>query len=328
MAESRDFGTLINERRLALGYSLGQLANRVRATASDVRAWERGQRAPNAALVGRLAKELELDPGELSAAAERVRSAGKAAASAADGATAVIAATVFSDAADTASVDPEEEEQVVAEAREERPTKSEGEEHPERGRDQLPADPGDEPAAAKAPADVAAAEPIAERPSSEDPRDSAEPSTALVAAAAGPADGDEVADAPVTERPETAEPSTTERVLTDVPTEAVPVVPTAAAGPSAEPVATVLAPSRPTAPAAPQQRSAPTAFEPFTSFLRTLYDPERRYLFWIRTALIVIVMLVFLRILASAVPAFFDTIGEILDTIESTPTDTTLIPGG
>jgi transcriptional regulator with XRE-family HTH domain len=328
MADSHDFGTLINERRLALGYSLGQLANRVRATASDVRAWERGQRAPNSALVARLAKELELDPGELSGAAERVRSAGAADSPAADGATATIATTVFSDAADTASVHPEDEENVVAEAKEERPptpaAAQQAAPQTEESNEAAPADTA-EPAV-----DVAADEPMVERPFWEEQPDVDEPATAVVAAAEGrPEDDGRAADSP-TYLDTSSDVSATEPLLTDMPTEAVPVVPAAgaAAGPVSEAVATVLAPSRPTAPAPAQQTAGPSTFEPFTSFLRTLFDPERRYLFWIRTALLVIVMLVFLRILATAVPAFFDTIGEILDTIESTPTDTTLIPGG
>ncbi len=45
------------------------------------------------------------------------------------------------------------------------------------------------------------------------------------------------------------------------------------------------------------------------------------------TALTVIVLLIGLRVLAWAVPAFFDALGDILSTIESTNPTATTIPG-
>jgi transcriptional regulator with XRE-family HTH domain len=102
--------------------------------------------------------------------------------------------------------------------------------------------------------------------------------------------------------------------LVDAPTEAVPVVGQA-------PVIVVTAP-------------APAAAEPATGlygsyrrFLAVLFDRDRPYLSWIRAALTVIVLLIGLRVLAWAVPAFFDALGDILSTIESTNPTATTIPG-
>jgi|GEM_PF-1775367 len=275
MAAGRDFGTLVNERRLALGYSLGQLANRLHTTASEVRAWERGQSAPNDEFVTKIAEALHLDEGELAAAAHRVAEPAKASPSPdADEATAVVVSPVFSDAADTGGHG----------------------EHPDAAGVPDAADGAD-------PADVAASPPVAaQTPSPEPPAaPGPEPELAAVAvvAAGSAAGGDDAVR------------------LADLPTESVPVVPADAA-------VDQVAPSRPTQPAQPQTRSA---LDPVSSFLRVVFDPDHRYLFWIRTALMVVVLLVFLRVLAWAVPAFFDTLREILDTIESSTTDTTL-PGG
>ena len=52
-----------------------------------------------------------------------------------------------------------------------------------------------------------------------------------------------------------------------------------------------------------------------------IFDPKRRILFWIRTVLTLIVLLVLLRVLMWAVPEFFEALKDILDTIESTPTE-------
>jgi transcriptional regulator with XRE-family HTH domain len=102
--------------------------------------------------------------------------------------------------------------------------------------------------------------------------------------------------------------------LIDAPTEAVPVVEPA-------PVMVVAAP-------------APAAVEPTTGlygsyrrFLAVIFDRDRPYLSWIRAALTVIFLLIGLRVLAWAVPAFFDALGDILSTIESTNPTATTVPG-
>ena len=304
MAAGRDFGELINERRLALGYSLGQLANRVRSTASEVRAWERGQRAPSDEVVSRLATELDLDPDDLVVAAHRLdddhsqdQEKAQQDADATAEATAAVMGPVFSDAADTAiDAGPDEEDQ--------------------------PGVPDPEPAFDGDPD---------ESDGEESTPDSEEPAAAPVAAgadaespAASPSGGDEppAGGGDVTTDEDTK--------LADLPTEAVPIVaaPVAIEGAAVavDEVVAVQAPSRPI-PEQPAPATKPGPLDPITSFLRVLFDPDRRYLFWARTVLMLVVFIIFFRVLAWAVPAFFDTLGEILDTIESTTTDTTL-PGG
>ena len=271
MSDDRDFGTIINERRLELGYSLGQLANRIGVTAAQVRAWERGAETPDDATVGRIAGELDLPGAELRSS---IRTAAAAKVAPArperpEEATAAVMA-VFSDAGDTVSaVDPTEA-----------------------GSDRAP----DEPAAIDAPGEEKPSPP-GELHEGSDLVD--EPTEAVDVVAASPPPG-----------------------------EAFPVVPV----PSAPAGVAVAAPPHaasarePVAPTTPPEMQEPGLLAGWNRTLRTLFDPERRYLFWLRTALTVLILLVFLRVLAWAVPAFFDTLGDILDTIETT-TDTTIIDG-
>ena len=55
--------------------------------------------------------------------------------------------------------------------------------------------------------------------------------------------------------------------------------------------------------------------------METIFDRDKPWLFWIRTGLLLISMLILLRILAWAVPEFFTALGDILDTIQSTNPD-------
>lgn len=54
--------------------------------------------------------------------------------------------------------------------------------------------------------------------------------------------------------------------------------------------------------------------------LRYLYDPEKPWLYWVRAALTVVVLLVLVNILFDSVSELFDKLGELLDTIEPTET--------
>lgn len=58
---SRTIGEQIRERRLAAGMSLGQLASKVHLTAAAVRSWERGESFPDSSIHGALAEVLDLD---------------------------------------------------------------------------------------------------------------------------------------------------------------------------------------------------------------------------------------------------------------------------
>lgn len=107
--------------------------------------------------------------------------------------------------------------------------------------------------------------------------------------------------------------------LIDAPTEAVPVV-----GQQPPLVIPLVAPTpSPAATAEP----TPTAYGSFQRFLATVFDRDRSYLFWIRTALTIVMLLIGFRVLAWAVPALFDALGDILGTIESTDPTPTTIPG-
>jgi transcriptional regulator with XRE-family HTH domain len=67
MSEPQTLGDLIRERRLALGFSAGQLAMRLHSTAAVVRTWERGHEpVPDDALAD-LAELLALDESDLRA---------------------------------------------------------------------------------------------------------------------------------------------------------------------------------------------------------------------------------------------------------------------
>ncbi|CAN5257744.1 hypothetical protein BH24ACT7_BH24ACT7_20310 [soil metagenome] len=112
-------------------------------------------------------------------------------------------------------------------------------------------------------------------------------------------------------------PAATGRELIDAPTEAVPMVE------RQQPVMALTAP--------PMRPSTAPRSEPATGFQRfmeTVFDPDRPYLFWVRTALTVILLLIGLRVLAWALPAFFDALGDILSTIESTNPTSTTFPSG
>ena len=62
MAGHEELGVLIREARLKRGMSLGQLASAVGRSSSSVRRWERGDVAPAATVLPKLAAILEIDP--------------------------------------------------------------------------------------------------------------------------------------------------------------------------------------------------------------------------------------------------------------------------
>lgn len=106
--------------------------------------------------------------------------------------------------------------------------------------------------------------------------------------------------------------------LIDAPTEAVPVV-----GRQPPLVIPLVPPAQPTAATEP----VPRAYGSLQRFMATVFDRDRSYLFWIRTVLTIVMLLVGFRVLAWAVPALFDALGDILGTIESTNPTPTTIPG-
>ena len=110
--------------------------------------------------------------------------------------------------------------------------------------------------------------------------------------------------------------------LLDAPTEAVPV-----------PVITGTATAARAGRAAAVLEAPPPALSPDTNVsadedlgllrylepLRVLFDPNSRYLYWIRAGLTTVVMLIFVVILMSQLGNLLDAISELLDTIEPIP---------
>ena len=68
MSDSPTLGTMIRERRLEQGLSLGQLATKLGHTSASVRRWERGEDVPSNALIVRIADVLDLDEAAMRAA--------------------------------------------------------------------------------------------------------------------------------------------------------------------------------------------------------------------------------------------------------------------
>ena len=65
MSDDQPVGEFIRERRLALGFSAGQLAMRLGSTAAIVRSWERGQEPVPSDVYSGLAELLDVEPSQL-----------------------------------------------------------------------------------------------------------------------------------------------------------------------------------------------------------------------------------------------------------------------
>jgi len=261
MTEESTLGDLVRERRLAAGYSLGQLASKVGRTAAVVREWERGEGYPDPDLVERLAETLEIDLGDI------------------------------------AAMLPPPEAAVPPPPPEPEPP--------------APAAPAVAPPAAPAavPAEATPATPAADDdvPQMDDDLDLGDLwSAADTAIEVG--DPVEVGDPP---------PPIPVLDLADAPTEAIfPPVGAPFPEPAREPyaeapaaVATMTAPRRPPSP-------WDAWFDPF----RALFDPQKRWLYWIRAVLTIVVIIVLFLVLAWAVKELFAALSEVLHSIE--PTDT------
>jgi transcriptional regulator with XRE-family HTH domain len=112
--------------------------------------------------------------------------------------------------------------------------------------------------------------------------------------------------------------------LLDAPTEAVPVpiiTDTATAARAGRAAAVLEEP--PPGPGAAfgasgDEQGLLRYLEPF----RVLFDPEQRYLYWIRAGLTIIVMLVFVVILLAQLGNLLDAVGELIDTIKPATNNT------
>jgi transcriptional regulator with XRE-family HTH domain len=259
MIDESTLGDMVRERRLAAGYSLGQLASKVGRTAAVVREWERGEGYPDPDLVERLAETLEIDLGEIAA---------------------MLPAPAPS---------PAPEPEPVAPA-------------PERATSRQ--------AAPEAPADAAPADADDAVPQMGDDLDLDD----LWAEADTDLDIDVAAVPEADETPAGAPAGVPVLDLADAPTEAI-FPPAGAAFPVpqtevAVPANTITIPPR-----------RPMPWDAWLNPFRALFDPKRRWLYWIRAVLTIAVFVVLLMVLAWAVKELFSALSELLDSIE--PTDTT-----
>lgn len=290
MSDPNTLGSLVRRRRLESGYSLGQLASKVGKTAAEVRAWERDNELPEHGILERLAETLELDIAEIKQRLEEEQEAAVAEAA---------KATAAEEAVDDDMV---AEEPVAEDAEEPRSTKAADSpvefpaETPEGLEESDPGSTSDAAGAADTEADVPGGAGDEDQPgfAVEDP----------FAAPTPDAEGEAFS-------------------LLDAPTEAVPVpiiTETAAAARAGRAVAVIEEP----APPLPVVEPAPDADPGLLRYLeplRMLFDPQSRYLYWIRAGLTIIVLLVFAVILFDQLGKLLDAIGELLDTIEPAATN-------
>ncbi len=110
--------------------------------------------------------------------------------------------------------------------------------------------------------------------------------------------------------------------LLDAPTEAVPVpiITETATAARASRAAAILEEPRPLPVVEPAPDADPGLLR-YLEPLRLLFDPQSRYLYWIRAGLTIVVMLIFAIILFDQLGKLLDAVGELLDTIEPTATD-------
>ena len=300
MSARQHIGEVIREKRLAHGYSLGQLATRVGKTAAVVRAWERGEDMPETDTHEALFATLEIDldevrdliappPVEEPAVEELVEEPAEepTVAEAEEPEPTGAAAAVFSDAAATAAsvaVDHEAVDPVVA-------TPSDDE-----------APPGAE-AEAAAETEPGDADPTAVTDASEE-LDEAQTERET-----------EVSGRDTLERPaldETGSPA----FLADEPTEAIPAPVATLAPPLVEPSGyDIIEPVVAETPSSPPLTVPPLRLP---NPIRLLFDPHRRFIYWIRYALTIVVLFVLLRLFFWAAGELWTALGDLLDTFRAT----------
>ncbi|MFQ5555304.1 MAG: helix-turn-helix domain-containing protein [Acidimicrobiia bacterium] len=284
-------GELIRERRLALGFSLGQLATQLGETPAEVRRWERGEDVPGRIATTQLARVVDVDVEVLEAMRpEDVDQDPAADDPVADDAAvhpaldtpaasepAPAIAGSFSDAAATASSTVIDGQGTGDESTEDRPPDAEP-------RDAVPTDTvptGDE----TTDADAA------------DPPPTRQPADAVPAQLRGHEEQREITAAPM---------------ITEAPTESIPA-----------PVATI--PRREeaslAAPEVPVKTRAPNPLE-------LLFDPRRRWIYWIRYVLTVVALLVLFRVFVWAAGELWAALGELLDGFQSTEDADALVRSG
>lgn len=330
MNKEASLGGTVRDRRLALGYSLGQLANKVNKTAASIRAWERGDTVPTDDETVALSDALDLD-GDL------LLSLRKASIAAAP----MPVEPADIEAADVDVDDPWEPEDAAAADGDEAAEVDESDGPEPAKRDESPEiEDGDaEPAAA---ALVAAddEEPLEEGPVEDHiDIDSAtqggealvDTVAALTAAEFADEAEDTVVDASADARgPEmdgsSPDPaivgSTAKPALHEAMTEAVPVVPAGAVAVATDAMPDLRAVTAEPHTAPGSSNPVVQAWDNVVDTYHRVFDPRRKWIYRVRWVLLLIAFFFMLRILAWAGGELWDAIGEVLDGIAFTPSET------
>jgi transcriptional regulator with XRE-family HTH domain len=281
MSDPNTLGSLVRKRRLEAGYSLGQLASKVGKTAAEVRSWERDAEMPEHGIIERLSSTLEIDLDEIQKRLDEGKKALEAERK---------AAAIAAEAAEKIKAETEEPVEFPENEAEAAADEQDG--------NDLPGFAVDDPFTPPPPLGDEAISDVEDEPSVED----AQPDTDGEDL---PSEGEEDADIG----------------LLDAPTEAVPVpiITETAAAARAGRAAAVLEepPPPPLPPIGPAPDSDPGLLR-YLEPLRLLFDPNSRYLYWIRAGLTVAVLLVFAVIFFDNLGKLLDAFGELLDTIEPT----------
>lgn len=325
MNKDGSLGAIIRDRRLALGYSLGQLATRVHKTAASIRAWEKGDSVPDKSEVPKLADVLDLDAellaGLLSDAAASTPKAAPAETATAKKAPAKKRTAEKAPATKTpAKPSPGEPPPAEGELAESGPT----------GSDPIPTDvTATEPAAEVSPRRPR--EPADRRPA--EAKSSERSATEEVGRGDAAATADEAADIDSSRHVAATEPAEAaagasqpaglaDAGLEDARTEAVPVVPAgsvAVASRHAEPDVRAAEAQPIRAPADnPLVRAWDTAFD----WYRRAFDPRNKWIYRVRVVLLLIAFYLMLRVLGWAGGELLEAIGDALDSFSFTPTET------
>lgn len=311
MSKAAQLGETIRDRRLALGYSLGQLATKVSKTASSIRSWEKGEQIPTEEEAAALAAALDLDAATLVALRPDSKvwaegeskpvdvndpwNGGDAAGESHEAGNAGTRSSDDQSAEPVDSLHPAETAKPTEDVTENRTV--------EPGSDSSNPVPQSNATIAAAAETMAVARP-------EPPWPAPARSTvheALTTEAAPSLAGD-------------AGPQAVPSAMHEAMTEAVPVVPVrkvpvledrdpGLAGATAEPVGTASNPLL-------------TVWDRAVEIYHDIFDPSRRWIYRVRFVLLVIAFLIMLRVLVWAGGNLLDAIGEVLDSFSFSPAET------
>jgi len=295
----------VRDRRLALGYSLGQLATKVNKTAASIRGWEKGESFPDMTEAVALAAALDLDAKSLvelipeDATAATVADDPAAGEPIVDPWTPPAEESAVEDAA-TGDVDDEVGDEPGAATEEDSDLSSE--------------------AAVPAAEENAAEEDLADEVF-EEPRHASTAEPQAAEADAGQQQRAEKA-SPAWEAP--SEGSGVASTVHEAMTEAVPVVPAGAvavAAPKGSLDRDLAAATADRFATGESANPVVQAWDAALAWYRRIFDPSRRWIYRVRYVLLLIAFLVMLRVLGWALSNLWDAIQEVLDSISFSPTE-------